>query len=308
MKIAILAYKGVMRSALYGINEVFDVAVSRHGAAIDRIVHVSPKALPPEQFDLILIPPSVEQTPPVPPASLVAWLKRQHQAGCILSSACAGIYLLAPTGLLDGRTATTHWLLAEQCKRLFPSIEFQPERLLVDEGDVVTAGGISAWMDLTLSLIGRFFGGATAVALGKYFLVDVGARMQSCFSCFTPVLDHKDQQVLAVQHKLEKQYPKRLTLETMAEWVHVSPRTLQRRFQAATGESPVRYLQKLRLSKAQEKLESSLLSLEAITAAVGYEDATSFRKLFRRQFGLSPSQYRRRFSFSRKGVLRDLDT
>lgn len=298
MHIGILAYRGAMRSAVYGIQEILHVAAARHGIAIDSVVQVSPKALPPTALNLLFIPPSIQQQPPVPSAALLSWLKAQHKNGCILASACAGIFLLAPTGLLDGRAATTHWLLAERCKKQFPSIHFQPERLLVDEGDIVTAGGLSAWMDLTLALIGRFFGGATAVALGKYFLVEVGARRQSCFSCFTPVLDHKDRTVLTVQHKLEKHFASPLSIAKMAEWVHVSPRTLQRRFQAATGEPPVRYLQKLRLSKAQERLESSKQSLEEIVAEVGYEDVSSFRKLFRQHFGLSPSRYRQRFSFS----------
>ena len=304
MKIALLAYKGVMRSALYGIGEVLEIAVSRHGVAITAVEQVSPNALPAGKFDLLIIPPSLEQRPPVPSAALLSWLKAQHRAGCVLASACAGIYLLAPTGLLDGRAATTHWMLAERCGKQFPSIRFQPERVLVDEGDVVTAGGVSAWMDLTLALIGRFFGGATAVALGKYFLVDVGTRRQDCFSCFTPVLDHKDPLVLTVQHRLEKQYARPLTIAAMAEWAHISPRTMQRRFQAATGESPIGYLQKLRLSKAQERLESTLQPLEEIVAEIGYEDVASFRKLFRRHFGLSPSRYRQRFSFPRKRTAR----
>lgn len=297
MNIGILAYRGVMRSALYGIEEILEVAVARHRTVIDSVVHVSPNALPTVAFNLLLIPPSIEQEPPVPSAALLSWLKAQHKNGCLLASACAGIFLLAPTGLLDGRAATTHWLLAERCKRQFPSIHFQPERLLVDEGDVVTAGGLSAWMDLTLALVGRLFGGATAVALGKYFLVDVGSRRQSCFSCFTPILDHKDRTVLTVQHKLEKHFAMPLSVDKLAEWVHVSPRTLQRRFQTATGESPIRYLQKLRLSKAQERLENSLRPLEEIVAEIGYEDLSSFRKLFRQHFGLSPSRYRQRFSF-----------
>lgn len=285
-----------MRSALYGIEEMLEVAVARHRTVIDSVVNVSPNALPTGAFNLLFIPPSIEQDPPVPSAALLSWLKAQHKNGCLLASACAGIYLLAPTGLLDGRAATTHWLLAERCKRQFPSIHFQPERLLVDEGDAVTAGGLSAWMDLTLALVGRLFGGATAVALGKYFLVDVGARRQSCFSCFTPILDHKDRTVLTVQLKLEKHFAMPLSVEKMAEWVHLSPRTLQRRFQTATGESPIRYLQKLRLSKAQERLENSLRPLEEIVAEIGYEDLSSFRKLFRQHFGLSPSRYRQRFS------------
>lgn len=297
MRIAILAYRGVMRSALYGIEEMLRIAVERHGVAVASVTQVSPEALPAGPFRLLLIPPSIEQQFPVPSTLLLSWLRKQHGAGCVLASACAGIFLLAPTGLLDGKAATTHWLLAERCKKEFPAIHLQPERLLIDEGDVVTAGGITAWMDLTLALIGRFFGGATAVALGKYFLLDAGSRRQSYFSCFTPVLDHQDGLVLTVQHKLEKHFAAPLSVAAMAGWVHVSPRTLQRRFRAATGESPTRYLQKLRLGKAQALLESTRLGLEEIVVAVGYGDLSSFRELFRQQYGLSPSRYRRRFTF-----------
>lgn len=294
-----------MRSALHGIEEMLRVAVERHGAAIADVVQVPADDLPAGPFHLLFIPPSLERQPPVPSSTVLSWLRDQHGKGCVLASACAGIFFLAPTGLLDGKAATTHWLLAERCKKEFPALHFQPERLLIDEGDVVTAGGISAWMDLTLAMVGRFFGGATAVALGKYFLLDAGSRRQSWFSCFTPALDHKDGLVLAVQHKLESHFAAPLSLATMAAWVHVSPRTLQRRFRAATGESPLGYLQKLRLSKAQERLENTRLSLEEIVIEVGYGDLASFRKLFRRQYGLSPSRYRQRFSFSRKKRDRD---
>jgi transcriptional regulator GlxA family with amidase domain len=305
MRIGILAYRGVMRSALHGIEEMLRVAVERHGAAIASVVQVSAEDLPAGPFHLLFIPPSIEQPSPVPSALVLSWLREQHGKGCVLASACAGIFFLAPTGLLDGKGATTHWLLAERCKKEFPAIHFQPERLLIDEGDVVTAGGISAWMDLTLAMVGRFFGGATAVALGKYFLLDAGSRQQSWFSCFTPALDHKDGLVLSVQHKLESHFAEPLSLAAMAAWVHVSPRTLQRRFRAATGEAPLRYLQKLRLGKAQERLENTRLSLDEIVSGVGYGDLASFRKLFRRQYGLSPSRYRQRFSFSRKKRGRD---
>ncbi|MFA7348686.1 MAG: helix-turn-helix domain-containing protein [Desulfurivibrionaceae bacterium] len=294
-----------MRSALHGIEEMLRVAAERHGAAIAGVVQVSADDLPAGPFHLLFIPPSLEQPPPVPSATVLSWLRVQHGKGCVLASACAGIFFLAPTGLLDGKAATTHWLLAERCKKEFPALHFQPERLLIDEGDVVTAGGISAWMDLTLAMVGRFFGGATAVALGKYFLLDAGSRQQSWFSCFTPVLDHKDGLVLSVQHKLESHFAEPLSLAAMAVWVHVSPRTLQRRFRAATGESPLGYLRKLRLSKAQERLENTRLSLEEIVIEVGYGDLASFRKLFRQQYGLSPSRYRQRFSFSRKKRGRD---
>jgi len=297
VNIGILAYPGVMRSALYGIEEMLRVAVERHGAAISSVVQVSLEALPAEPLSLLLIPPSIEQSPHRPSAVLLSWLREQHREGCILASACAGIFILAPTGLLDGKAATTHWLLTERCRKEFPAINFQPERMLIDGGDIVTAGGITAWMDLTMALVGRFFGRATAIALGKYFLLDAGSRQQSCFSCFTPVLDHKDGLVLTVQYKLEQYFAMPLSVTAMAAWVFVSPRTLQRRFQDATGETPIRYLQKLRLSKAQEKLENSQLSLEEIVIAVGYEDLSTFRRLFHQQYGLSPSKYRKRFSF-----------
>lgn len=300
MHIGILVYPGVMRSALYGIQEMLAVAIERQGAPISSVVEVSHEVLPESSFHLLFIPPSIEKSPPHPSPGLLSWLQAQHKNGCVLASACAGVFILAPTGLLDGKSATTHWLLAERCKRAFPSVNFSPERMLIDEGDVVTAGGISAWMDLTLALIGRFFGSATAIALGKYFLLEAGSRKQSYFSCFTPVLDHKDGLVLTVQYKLEQVFAMPLSVSTMASWVHVSPRTLQRRFQAATRESPIRYLQKLRLSKAQEKLENSQLSIEQIVIDVGYEDLSTFRKLFHLQYGLSPSRYRQRFSFQQR--------
>lgn len=295
MNIGILAYAGVMQSALIGIEEMLRVAAQRYGVAIDKVVQVPPSALPDAPLQLLFIPPSLDERQPVPSARLLAWLKAQHGQGCVLASACAGIFLLAPTGLLDGRAATTHWTFAGRCREQFPAIDFQLERLLVDEGDVMTAGGITAWMDLTLALIGRFFGRATAVAMGKYFLVDTGSRMQSCFASFMPVLDHGDGLILTVQHRMEESFAQPLSLQDMAAWVNASSRTLSRRFLAATGEPPLRYLQKLRLSKVQERLETTRQPLAKIVVEVGYKDIPSLRQMFHQQFGISPFQYRQRF-------------
>lgn len=117
MNIGILAYRGVMLSAVYGIEEMLHIAGDRYGVPIDGVVRVAPEALPAAPFHLLILPPSIERDPPASTATLTAWLISQHKKGCVLASACAGIFLLAPTGVLDGRTATTHWLLAGSAAR-----------------------------------------------------------------------------------------------------------------------------------------------------------------------------------------------
>jgi transcriptional regulator GlxA family with amidase domain len=168
-------------------------------------------------------------------------------------------------------------------------------RILVDDGDVITAGGLMAWVDLGLELVARFVHPALMRELGRVLVVDTAPREQRFYQSFIPRLDHGDDAILKVQHMLQRSYAEGMSVHALADAAHMSERSFLRRFDAATGLTPVRYLQRLRIQKACELFETSARPVEAIAHAVGYEDVSAFRKVFVRTMGLTPREFRRRF-------------
>jgi transcriptional regulator GlxA family with amidase domain len=171
--------------------------------------------------------------------------------------------------------------------------------IVIDDGDIMTGGGVMAWVDLGLRLVGRYLGSATVLATARYFLVDPGGREQRFYSRFAPALAHGDEAILRAQHWLQAKHGGKVTLAMMAAKARLHERTFLRRFQGATGHTPTAYLQQLRVGKARELLELSNRSVDEIAWKVGYHDTSAFRKVFVRVMGLSPGEYRRRFATER---------
>jgi len=321
--IAILAYPHAQAAAVHGLTDMFLAANRRSQAATGvgphrfAVTHWSPD---PDGSDIIAVhaaqegPVQTEQTmapaavivPPslVPGATdgpsdaLTGWLCAQHRAGAIVCSICAGAFLLAEAGLLNGRKATTHWALHNSFQARFPAVRLDTDELIVDDGDVVTAGGIMAWVDLGLRLIGRFGGPALMLDVARLFLVDPGGREQRFYSVFAPRLDHGDKAILSVQHWLQAEGDRPVTIREMAARAGLGDRTFLRRFQKATGLNPTAYVQQLRVGRARDLLERSTLPFADIAWRLGYEDAGAFRKVFQKIVGLGPADYRRRFAVS----------
>lgn len=231
--------------------------------------------------------------------ALVKWLT-QFQAvpeGQVrVASNCTGAFLLAAAGLLDGREATTHWGFGDQFRRRFPEVKLHPEKLVTVDGPVACAGGGMAWWDLGVYLVERLAGAQVARELAKAFVIDAGRTSQAPYSVLQAKRYHSDLAVLRVQDWLEAHFREPVSLPALADVEGMSERSLLRRFQQATGDAPSTYLQLLRVEEARRYLESSRLGLEAITRAVGYEDVSSFSRLFRRHTGLAPGAYRAKFS------------
>lgn len=311
IQIGLLDYPGAQLAAIHGLTDLFSaanrfIASERHfqvthwkpnaaGSAMDTN---SPLATPVE-LSCIIIPPSLGQAPPQDASDLVAgWILRNHKAGAVVCSVCAGAFVLASTGLLHGRTITTHWALDAPFRARFPDSDLQTDRLLINDNDIITAGGIMAWTDLGLNLIDRFAGPSTMLSVARLFLIDPGAREQSYYSIFSPVLNHGDKAILKVQHCLQLRFNEKLNIDILSKVAGLSERTFLRRFHKATSHKPTTYLQLLRVGKAREMLERTALSFNEIAWKVGYEDAAAFRKIFFRQIGTNPGEYRRRFSFA----------
>jgi transcriptional regulator GlxA family with amidase domain len=232
-------------------------------------------------------------------APYARWLLDRHAQGTVLASNCGGAFALAATGLLAGRPATTHWFFAEEFRARFPDVRLEADRIVVDDGDIVTAGGLMAWTDLGLRIVERLLGPSVMMETARFFLIDPGGREQKNYATFAPRLTHGDEPILKVQHWLQGKEGRVNGVADMAREAGLEERTFQRRFKAATGMTPVEYVQHLRVGKARELLEFTKRTVDQIAWSVGYEDAAAFRKLFHRLTGLSPNDYRQRFSPSR---------
>lgn len=226
---------------------------------------------------------------------LIPWLRQQHADGVVIAAVCGGVFLLAETGLLAGRQATTHWALAEQFTTRFPDVLVESDHMVIDYGDVVTAGGVLAWADLGLRLTERFLGPTVMLETARYMLVDPPGREQRYYSDFNPRTKHGDPAILKVQQWLWTQRERPVSVADIANYACLEQRTFLRRFTKATGMKPSEYQQRLRITRAREMLEFSKKSIDDIASNTGYNDAGAFRRVFHKIVGLTPSDYRRRF-------------
>lgn len=232
----------------------------------------------------------------------VHWLRRQHDEGALLASACTGVLLLAETGLLDGSDATIHWAFADTLRRTFPRVRPRPEEVLVTAGsrdDLVTTGGVTSWHDLALHLTTRFVGREVAGALARVLMLEWHGAGQAPYSEFVTDEEHGDGLVVELQRWLEDHYAVASPVEEMCDRSDVTRRTLERRFRAATGYAPLAYVQQLRVREARRLLERTTMPVEQVAFVVGYENTAYFRRVFRRTTRQAPGAYRRRFATGR---------
>ena len=223
------------------------------------------------------------------------WLKHHYGQGTHIATICTGAFVLAETGLLDGKTATTHWGAADEFRQRYPRIDLKPERLITDEGDLFCSGGMNAGSDLSLYLVEKYCGHEVALQSSKTMISDIGRTLQTPYSIFQFQKDHNDTQVLSVQKLMEENFDKSYPYEELARRFGMSRRTFERRFKAATGDTPLVYLQRVRVEAAKNMIETQNLSFDEIAYSVGYEDSSAFRKIFLKQTGLRPTEYKRRF-------------
>ncbi|WDU64093.1 helix-turn-helix domain-containing protein [Pseudomonas poae] len=317
VQVGILLYPGAQRSAVYGITDIFVVAnqlLLEHPEVTAPNINVSNWQLGDQGSvvcddvslgthcpDIVIVPPCLGDHLDVLKAdSFVTAVKSWHSAGALVSSVCAGAYLLAEAGLLNGRTATTHWSLANDLAIRYPPIRVNVDRMIIDHSDVITAGGLMAWTDLGLTLVERLLGSSIAAETARFLVLDPARHSQQCFKRFVPNLSHGDEVILKTQHWLHTLNGQTGGIINMAKYANLGERTLLRRFHHATGLTPTEYCQALRVGKACELLEFTNRSIEHIAWAVGYRDTGAFRRLFNKATGLAPANYRSRFGAARK--------
>jgi transcriptional regulator GlxA family with amidase domain len=236
--------------------------------------------------------------PPRRWAAEARWVATVHRQGSTVCSVCTGALLLAEAGLLDGREATTHWSAVDLLRHRYPDVKLRPERILcASEVDhrVITSGGASSWEDLALYLVARYAGRAEAARIAKLFLLGDRSEGQLPFAVLSRGRRHGDAPILKAQQWVAKNYQRRHPVRDMVRHSGLAARTFKRRFHAATGYSPMEYVQTLRVEEAKHLLETTARSAESIAELVGYGDPAAFRRLFARLSGTTPARYRQRF-------------
>jgi transcriptional regulator GlxA family with amidase domain len=224
----------------------------------------------------------------------IGWLRDIYARGADVASVCTGAFVLGEAGLLDGQQATTHWAFQPLFAARYPRVRLKPHAILVDQGRVLTSGGATSFLNLSLHVIERVFGVDVARTASKMFLIDVNKAPQSAYAMFSSQKLHGDLEILHAQQLIEGAPDRVAAIDRLAHAVAMSPRTFTRRFRRATGNSPIEYIQRVRIEAAKRALESGD-RVSVVAGRVGYDDASSFRRLFSRLVGLSPADYRARY-------------
>jgi len=316
-EIGVVVYPGVQLAAVHGLTDLFAIAdrlaAARRGDQRPalRVTHwqMDANAEPasvscsydnypgtPAQPDVILIPLTLIDLPsPRAHPLLTEWLRARHSNGAVLGSICSGVFLLAETGVLSGRSASTHWSCAKELAARFPDVHIDAETRIVDYGDVITTGGFMSWVDLALRLVTRLLGPTVAEETARFLVVDPETREQRYLNGFSPRLTHGDAAILRAQHWLHGRDARRVSLGAMAAQARLEKRTFLRRFLNATGMTPLEYCRRVRITRARELLEFSKKTLKTIAWEVGYNNPGTFARAFQKATGLSPASYRRKY-------------
>ena len=226
----------------------------------------------------------------------VSWILKQYLAGALIGANCSATLLLAETGLLDRKSATTSWWLNALFKKRYPKIKLEIDSLIVENERLICSGALTSYLNLALCIIEKFTDKSLALSCSKMMLIDINKNSQAPYIMQQRLLDLSDDMVTKAQHWIYSNFQKKIDFQMLSNHLAVSYRTFIRRFKIAAGETPSRYLQKLRIEASKDLLETTNLNLETIMESVGYSDTSSFSLLFKRLTHLTPKEYRNRFS------------
>ena len=251
-----------------------------------------------DKTDLIVIPSSVPfyQKAGKENELIIDWIKRQHKAGAEVASICSGAFMLASSGLLDGRKCSTHWAHAEAFRKQFPQVELQADQLITDEKGIYTNGGAYSFLNLMIFLVEKYYDRQTAIYCSKIFQIEMDRNSQSAFAIFTGQKLHGDQMVEKAQTYIESKLHEKISIEELSSRYAIGRRNFDRRFIKATGNTPVEYAQRVKIESAKKALETSRKTVNEVMYEVGYSDVKAFREVFRKITGMSPLDYRSKYN------------
>lgn len=248
--------------------------------------------------DLLIIPPTFGDTAKgvAANAEAIPYFKKLHENGASLASLCIGAFLLAETGLLDGKKCSTHWAYISEFKERYPDIEVEDGAIITEHDNIYSSGGASSLWNLILYLVEKFSDRETAVMISKYFALDISRDSQSQFAIFRGQRNHGDADIEKVQDYIEEHYHNKITIDTLANLIAVGRRTFERRFKDATNNTPLEYVQRVRIEAAKKYFEATRKNVTEIMFDVGYTDTKAFRDIFKKITGLTPIEYRNKFA------------
>ncbi len=227
---------------------------------------------------------------------LMAWIRDWHAKGAYVVGICSAVAFLAESGVLDGRIATTHWGVVDVFRRRYPAVRWNPDRFVTEDERVLCSGGVYAAVDVSLYLVEKFCGREVALQTAKSLCLSMPRSSQSGYAAVPQMRPHSDERIREVEEYVRANFARELTIARLAERAAMGSRNFIRRFKAATGFVPGAYLQMLRVTAAKEMLEAGSDTIQSIALKVGYEDQAFFRRLFKRQTGMTPVEYRGRFA------------
>ncbi len=226
----------------------------------------------------------------------VEWLREQYLIGSEVATICTGACMLAETGLLNKKKATTHWGYEHRFKKRFPEVEVEINKMILDENGYYMSGGATTFQNLMIYLIEKYMSKQLSVDMAKMLLVDIHKMNQNEYAIFSGQKDHDDEPILRIQQEMEQNMKEFTPIEKLAEQIAMSKRTFLRRFKAATGNTPFVYMQRIKVEAAKKLLESTERQVVEIAFETGYEDITAFRKNFKKYTGLTPQVYRKKYA------------
>lgn len=250
------------------------------------------------ETDLLIIPPTFGDTSKgiQANAEAIPHFKKLYHNGSRLASLCIGAFLLAETGLLNGKKCSTHWAHISEFREKYPQVEVEDGAIITEHDNIYSSGGASSLWNLVLYLIEKFADRETAVMISKYFALDIGRDNQSQFAIFKGQRNHGDAEIQKVQDYIEVHYDDKITIETLANLINTGRRTFERRFKDATNNTAIEYVQRVRIEAAKKFFEASRKNISEIMFDVGYTDTKAFRDTFKKITGLTPIEYRNKFA------------
>lgn len=316
IKVAILNLEHVLASSIVGIMDIFSITntfcccngkTRRFEVTVidldntaknfnTSIVFPSIQPNKNQTYDLVIVPPiiNLEHNFYIS-EDITSWLQAMHKKGSYICSVCIGAYILAKAGLLAGKKATTHWAVESKLRSDFPEVDLRIDKIIIEEDNIITSGGVSTYVDLCLYIIRKFISIDAAYKCANYLVVDSGRTSQKPYKDLTIIASHNDVDVNRLVDWINTNYTQAFSIKKMARKISLGERTFLRRFKKATGELPNTFIQKVRVQKAKEFLVNTNESFESITGMVGYSNTSSFRRLFKEMTGLNPGEYRHSF-------------
>jgi len=276
------------------------VGLSNETLLYDGLFAVRPEILLPDvsKTDLIVIP-AIQGDMPTSlkmNRAYIPWITDQYKQGAEVASLCTGAFLLASTGLLKGKKCSTHWIAADAFRQAFPDVKLQAEKIITDEMGIYSSGGAYSFLNLMIYLVEKFCGREMAVYCSKLLEIEIERKSQSPFAIFVGQKEHEDESIKNAQLFMENNVSHKLSVDQLSEMFAISRRNFERRFKKATANTPVEYLQRVKIEAAKKSLESSRENINEVMYSVGYSDSKAFRTMFKKITGLSPVNYRNKYN------------